>query len=302
MSATPKAWILLTAAWVCAGCGGEPTASPADTSAPASDAATDAADASDADEPHDTTAPAAWAATVDSSVKVSLFYSQGIARIEGGWVFSAAKGLWRTDDAYTELVEHTSPLPAELDEAGYRHIGDIDVAGGKIYAALEQKDFDRNEQAVARFDAMTLVYIDHVLLPQHEAPFIAVDEAPMIAYLSDHYSDDTLLRYDVNAGWKPLAKLLMSRKVIHIQGADVAQGAVWLSCDDPEQGVYRVALDSGAVVQVAKVNRQELVGKYRPEVEGIDASALPSGLLHVLTNEPLKGASWVDHFVVTAPN
>ena len=179
MSATPKAWILLTAAWVCAGCGGEPTASPADTSAPASDAATDAADASDADEPHDTTAPAAWAATVDSSVKVSLFYSQGIARIEGGWVFSAAKGLWRTDDAYTELVEHTSPLPAELDEAGYRHIGDIDVAGGKIYAALEQKDFDRNEQAVARFDAMTLVYIDHVLLPQHKAPFIAVDEAPV---------------------------------------------------------------------------------------------------------------------------
>ncbi len=279
------------------GCGTSP---PAPAAADAASALP--ADASSADAEAEDDAAQQWKATLTASDAVDLFYSQGVARIPDGWIFSAAGALWRTDDAFVQLAERDVPLPGELTALGFNHIGGIDFAEGMLYAAVEQHDFSRNEQAVVRFDPQTLDYVDHVLLAQHEASFMAVDEPTMTAYLSDRYSDDTLLRYDIKAGWKPLASLPMSQKVEHIQGGDIAQGAIWLSCDDPVQGIYRVDLASGAVVQVGSVNRQEKVGDFRPEVEGIDASQLSSGLLHVLTGEPLKLTSWLDHFEVAAPN
>lgn len=249
-------------------------------------AATDAADS------------AAGTATVTSSDPVDVFYSQGIARVADGWIFSASGGLWRTDDKYVQTGENMVPLPSELTAAGFNHIGDIDMAQGDLYAAVEQSDFSRGEQAVVLFDPQTLKYKSHVILEQHEASFLAIDETTMTAYLTDRYSDDKLLSYDIQAGWKPRPTLQMSQQAVHIQGADVALGALWLSCDDPAQGLYRVDLKTGAVTQVGSVNRQEKVGSFRPEVEGIDATPLPSGLLHVLTGEPLKAMSWVDHFAV----
>lgn len=106
--------------------------------------------------------------------------------------------MWRTDDKFNELAEVNGvPLPAELTALGFNHIGDIDVADGVIYAAMEQHDFSRNQQVVIRFDPMTLKYIDHALLPQHEAPWVTVEDATMTAFLTDRYSDDTLLRYDI---------------------------------------------------------------------------------------------------------
>jgi hypothetical protein len=249
----------------------------------------------------DSVTPATWSAQVTTSDAVSLFYSQGIARIPGGWIFSASGGLWRTDEQFTELASRDLPLPATLTALGFNHIGDIDVAAGKLYASLEQDDDARNQQAVAWFDPQTLQYVGHVLLPQHEASWVCVDEAPMIAYLADRYSDDALLRYDVLAGWKPLAPIKMSRKIMHIQGADVAQGAAWLSAADEVEGLYRVDLATGLTVQIGSVGRLVPTGIILPEVEGIDATLLPSGLLHVLTGEPLHVTSWLDHFAVHAP-
>jgi hypothetical protein len=60
------------------------------------------------------------------------------------------------------------------------------------------------------------------------------------------WSGRELLRYDINAGWKPLPPLRMSQFVDRVQGADLAQGAVWLSTDDARKGLYRVDLASGA--------------------------------------------------------
>ena len=271
---------------------------------PAADAvaAQDAADVLTAQDvvaaPDETADVKIWPATVTSSDAVDVFYSQGIARVPDGWIFSASGGLWRTDDKFVQTVENMVPLPDAVTALGYNHIGDIDVAQGVLYASVEQDDFNKGEQAVVLFDPQTLQYKSHVILKQHEASFIAVDETTMTAYLTDHYSDDKILSYDVKDGWKPLPVLQMSQQAVHIQGADVADGALWLSCDDDGQSIYRVDLKTGAVVQVGTVNRQEKVGNFRPEVEGIDATPLPSGLLHVLTGEPLKATSWVDHFAV----
>lgn len=252
------------------------------------------------DVPADVSA-ATWTVSHGGEHAVSLFYSQGIARVPDGWIFSASGGLWRTDEQFNELAARELPLPATLTAMGFNHIGDIDVAAGMLYAAVEQSDTGRNQQAVVRFDPKSLEYVDHVLLAQHEASFLSIDEPTLTAYLCDHYSDDTLLRYDVAAGWKPLSPLPMSRKIEHIQGADVALGAAWLSAEDEVHGIYRVDLVSGVVVQVGTVGRLVKTGMFVPEVEGIDATPLPSGLLHVLTGEALHVTSWVDDFAVKAP-
>ena len=243
----------------------------------------------------------AWASHLVASQGVSLFYSQGIARLTDGWAFSAKAGLWRTDLGFTQLVEVTQPLPQSLLDAGYGHIGDIDLADQKLFAALEQGDDNRNKQAVAWFDPQTLAFIAHADLPQHENPCLCVDEATRIAYTPDRYHGNDIRRYDVKNAWAPLGPLLLSQKLDAMQGIDAAEGALWFSCEDAEHGIYRAAIATGEVTRVGSIGRLELTGTTRPEVEGIDATLLPSGLLHILTNEPLQATSWVDDFAVDGP-
>ena len=132
-------------------------------------------------------------------------YAQGVARIPGGWIFSGTNSLWKTDDNLKELM-HTGPsIPDAWKAKGFDHIGDIDVVGKYIYAPFEEPDYSKGHQATARFDRVTLQFVDAVMLPQHQNSFVTIDPATMTAYTTDQFDGDTLLRYDVAHGWKPLA-------------------------------------------------------------------------------------------------
>src|SRR5262249_13042002 len=144
------------------------------------------------------------------------------------------------------------------------------------YAPFEQPDYAKGRQATARYDAATLRFVDAVLLPQNENSFVTVDPDSMIAYTMRHFDGDSLLRYDVAHGWKPLPPLRMSRVLHRTQGGDVYDGAVWISTDDPQHGVYRVDLTTRQVTRVVRL------GHPGGEGEGIDATSLPSGFLHAL--------------------
>ena len=102
----------------------------------------------------------------------------------------------------------------------------------------------------------------------------------MIAYSMDYFGGQALLRYDVNHAWKPLAPLKLSILVDKVQGGDIAAGAAWLSTDDETNGLYRVDLTTGRVDALGSM------GYPKGEGEGIDATALPSGLLHALVVPP----------------
>jgi hypothetical protein len=188
-------------------------------------------------------------------------------------------------------VVHTAPsIPEEWKAKGFTHIGDIDVVGTDIYAPLEQPDYAKGQQAMARFDRDSLKFLDAVMVPQHHNSLVAVDPTTMTAYSTLWFDDDTIVRYDVAHAWKPLAPIHMSRKLGHIQGADVFGSALWISTDDAQHGVYRVDLKSGAVTQVATL------GHAGGEGEGIDATQLASGFLHVLCVDPKFIPVWFEHF------
>ena len=91
------------------------------------------------------------------------------------------------------------------------------------------------------------------------------------------FSDQAVVRYDLTDGWKPLDPLPLDTALGNVQGGDVRDGYLWLSTDDPTDEVYRVDLQNGHVVALGSV------GHVDGEGEGIDATVLPSGDLHVLS-------------------
>jgi hypothetical protein len=240
-----------------------------------------------------TTAPTAPpVARLTHRSEISPIYSQGLARDGSGWVFSGTRWLARTDGALHQTAINAHAIPAEWLARGYDHIGDIDVVGTVLYAPYEEPNYALGHQATATYDARTLQFESAVVLPQHQNSFVTVDPRTMIAYSMDEFGGAALLRYDVAHGWKRLAPLEMSRFVDKVQGADVARGAVWLSTDDARKELYRVDLKTGRVDALASQ------GFLKGEGEGIDATPLPTGLLHALVVPPTLAPVYLQDFRV----
>src|SRR5262249_5845373 len=191
------------------------------------------------------------------------------------------------------VTSNNQPIPLDWKRKGFNHLGDPDVAGKFLYAPLEQPTYDRGDQAMARYNAKSLELVDIVPVAQHEASFVTVDPKTMIAYSMDHFGGDALLRYDVRKHWAPLPPLAMSQFVDKVQGADVADGAVWLSTSDDTNELFRVDLKTGRVDDLGSA------GHVPGEGEGIDATKMKSGLLHVMTVDPQLTPVWFGHFRVT---
>jgi hypothetical protein len=208
---------------------------------------------------------------------VGVLYRQGVARLGDEWVFSFNDGLFVTDDDFVQTKQLLPAIPPEWRARGFDHIGDIDVEGGVLYAALEQPDYSLGRQAMLTYDADTLAYTGGRDVAQHHNSFVTVDAARHIAYSMDEFGGRALLRYDIRHDWRPLTPLQMSTTVDRVQGADLSGGAAWLSTDDMIDGVYRVDLRTGAVQALGSI------GHVDGEGEGVDATRTRNGDLHVLS-------------------
>jgi hypothetical protein len=224
-----------------------------------------------------TTVVPAYTARVASERIVDPAYRQGVAKTPTGWIFSVNNGLYSTDDNFVQTKAVSPEIPAQWAAQGFNHIGDIDVENGVLYAPLEQPDYTKGYQAMLTFDPVTLAYKTGLRVPQHQNSFVTVDPATHIAYTMDQFGGKALLRYDVAHGWQPLAPLAMSLFVDKVQGADLHDGAAWLSTDDARDEVYRVDLATGAVQLLGSI------GHVDGEGEGIDATPTAAGDLHVLS-------------------
>jgi len=232
------------------------------------------------------------AATQTSQQEGPYGYQQGVARTSDGWIFTGTSVMARTNDQLKIVETNIQPIPLEWKRKGFNHVGDPDVAGKFLYAPLEQPTYERGDQAMARYNAKSLELVDIVPVTQHEASFVTVDPKTMIAYSMDRFGGDALLRYDLRKKWAPLPPLMLSRSVDSVQGADVADGAVWLSTSDPNNSLFRVDVKTGDTAFIGSA------GHVPGEGEGIDATKLKSGLLHVLTVDPSRNPVWFGHFTV----
>ena len=234
--------------------------------------------------------------TLKSEQPLPITFNQGVARVPGGWILSGTNFpvpdsdvLVRTDENLVPQITKTGAIPKAWKDKGYVHIGDIDVVGDVVYAPFEERDYTLGHQATARYNATTLDFIDAVELPQHENSFVAVDPTTMTAWSQDHFDGDTLLRYDINAGWKPLPPLKMNETLHSTQGAAIVPGGIWISTSDPANDIYFVDTTTGIV---DKVGTHAHAGG---EGEGVDASTA-NGTLDALENDVGMASTWFEHF------
>ena len=227
-----------------------------------------------------------------SEQAVSPLYAQGVARIPSGWIFSGTNSLWRTDSALRVVASAGPVIPAAWKARGFDHVGDIDVVGRYIYAPLEQPDYTKGFQATARFDRDTLRFVDAVILPQHENSFVTIDSRTMTAYTMDHFDGNALVRYDVAHHWKRLSPLHLDTTLHHTQGADILNGVIWISTSDPHNDLYAVDQHTG------QVRADGSIGHLGGDGEGLDASQMPSGAIHVLCVDPKIAPVWLEHYRV----
>ena len=232
-------------------------------------------------------------ARLTNETQLDPVYNQGIARAKDGWVLSGTRVLARADDRFRDTNRVGEAIPPDWAARGFNHIGDGDVAGRYVYVPFEQPDYERGEQAIARYDAKTLAFVDAVTVPHHEASFVTVDPKTMTAYSMDRFGGDALLRYDVRKGWKALPPVRMSQFVDRVQGGDVAAGVMWLSTDDDSNMLYRVALPSGRVDALGNA------GHVDGEGEGIDATKIGRDRLHVLTVDAKFTPVWLGNLIVS---
>jgi hypothetical protein len=234
-------------------------------------------------------------AQLTSEAQLPGYPNQGIARVRDGWVLSGTGTLSRVDEQLQETRSIADAIPADLRARGFDHVGDVDVVGGVVHAPLEQPDYSKRRQLMARYDADTLEFLDARPVRQGHASFVTVDPRTRIAYSTDQFDDDRVLRYDTRRDWKRLPPLRLDRRLERIQGGDVSGGALWLSTDDATNGLYRVDLSSGHVTPLGNA------GRVDGEGEGIDATALPTGRLHMVTVDAAIVPIWLGHLDVTVP-
>jgi hypothetical protein len=238
--------------------------------------------------------PESWTAELGDAQEVDGNYRQGVARVDGGWIFTNNNAIYRTDESFTQTVVHLDAIPPELASKGYNHLGDPDVADGVLWVPVERDDKDQALQVTARYDAETLAFVDSFEVPQHHNAWVAVADDGIV-YSNDLFTDDTVLRYRVSGTTtEPLTPLSMSQSIDRIQGGDLADGALWLSTDDDHNGVYRVDLETGAVTDLGGA------GHVAGEGEGIDATDLPSGLLHTVVADEQIIPMWLTHLKVSS--
>lgn len=241
-----------------------------------------------------TTAPRFTATTTGEQV-VNPGYRQGVARLDdGGWIFSGTTVLARVDADLVQEQADTTAVPDEFVPDGYDHVGDVDVEDGVLYVPLEQPDYQRDEQIMACFDPETLTMTGSQPVAQRHNSFIAVEGDR--AYSMKGFSGDQILVYEVGEGctFEPIEPLQLSVRLNRVQGADVAEGALWLATDDAERGIYRADLDTGLVSAIGAMAHVADEG----EGEGIDATPTDQGLLHVVNIVDTLDVRF-EHFEVT---
>ena len=235
--------------------------------------------------------------------------SQGLA-FDGAFpVFSWRYGLQRTDRRYRPLLTRALAIPPDiqaehynpLKKNGFSHIGDIDIAGGKLYAPIEDED-NRTKPFIAVFDPKTLRYSgEKHLLPveklPHGVPWIAVD-APRGAFYTMDWNSQDLLVFDLKTyEFKKAVPLkdadVPGRPIGRVQGGKVRGGLLYVSSDSDEdvagpvgakrklkrKRLYEIDPLRGSARGIARLDEPE-----RAELEGLAFG--PDGVLHVLVLAP----------------
>lgn len=230
--------------------------------------------------------------------------SQGIAFDGETPVFSWRYGLQRTNTDYVPSLNRPLAFPAEIqaeygasaDGPHIGHIGDIDIADGKLYAPIEDEDDSSQQSYIAIYDAKTLEYTgEKHALPRAEhadgVPWVAVDAARKQLYT---VTWSTAAANKLNVFDLTTFELIRSVPLQvsfngkRVQGAKIWKGMLYASSDTKDsvpgsdlkrKRLYKVDPVSGHVIELFTYDEPN-----RTEAEGI--AFAPDGTMNLMVIAP----------------
>ena len=206
-----------------------------------------------------------------SKEQVDGNFSQGVATDGVDWYFSARQTLFKTNFDLDFLVVHENAIPQFLQDQGYDHIGDIAYFEGKLYAPIEDASYVK--PIIALFDTASLNFTgDYAQVPQAHIPWVGVDPRTGYFYSSEFDGVNKLFVYDPNQNFALIDEIQLDTTLSRVQGGAFHEDFLYLACDNGDY-VYEVEVTSGTVTPV-------IIVPEGPEMEGIEAYALDSGVLH----------------------
>lgn len=242
-----------------------------------------------------------------------FYRSQGMTTDGSSDYFSWQFGLEKTDLNYNEQLRNssislttgkvTSGIPTSLSALGYDHIGDIDTAGGIIYASLDNsqtKPASYSQPAIALYDASTLQYTGtfYTLNPPdgtHDiASWVAVDASAGLAYGMAYDGATEMAVYNLS-DFSFVKYVQLSQTLDSVQGGKLFDGWMYMSSNDSTRSVYRTNVVTGEVQDLFTVKQP-----YDQEVEGLSVTAGANGeaVVNVLVvNDPLNTGNALDENV-----
>jgi hypothetical protein len=192
--------------------------------------------------------------------------SQGMASGAGSFYFSWQRGLQRTSTSYDTEADASSAIPDELAAAGGDHIGDIDYAGGRIYAPIEDSEAYQHP-VIALYDATSLEYTgESHELPQnlhHDGvPWVALD-VPRGRLYTAEWDPTTAINVFGLASFSFIETIALHSTVGRLQGAKVFRGMLYANSDNDSKTLYKVNLETGTVLPLLSLGQSDV------EAEGL---------------------------------
>lgn len=210
--------------------------------------------------------------------------TQGVTNDGEYFYFSGKKMLGKADMKTGDMVRmNRDAIPDELKDLGCNHIGGLSISGKYIYAAVEDGPAYLNPYIVL-YNAKTLEYTGiYYRLPQNlhveGVPWCAVDIENSCVYTAE-WSNATVINifnlYDMSLE----GTLTLSEPVDRIQGAELYDGKLYMSCDEEndQKRILSVDMETGLVETVFVRN----IGSQF-EAEDITVSVDENGpIFHVL--------------------
>lgn len=179
--------------------------------------------------------------------------SQGVTNDGENFYFSGKKNLGKADMKTGEIfLITTNAIPDELEEMGYDHIGGLSYYNNTVYAAVEDgPDYERS--CIVLYDAETLTYTGKyypVPYDYHKegVPWCAVDVERNQLYTAEWSNAKVLNVFDLDT-IELIKTVPLSQPVDRVQGAEMFDGALYMSCDeeDGNKHILKVDVTTGKV-------------------------------------------------------
>ena len=179
--------------------------------------------------------------------------SQGVTNDGRYFYFSGNEKLGKADMKNGEIfLINANPIPKELKDKGCNHIGGLSYYNGYIYAAVEDGP-DYLNSFIVLYDAETLKFTGTYYELPHElhiegVPWCAVDIERNYLYTAE-WSNATVLNVFSFDDMSLVKTIPLSEPIDRIQGAEIFDGKLYMSCDELNdmKRIFTLDVETGTV-------------------------------------------------------